>query len=544
MDFTSTLPCSKLDRKSDNWTAHYPYWEALRRLAEGGQLMYQSAAQFLFPRSMEPPDVYQDRLKRFVYTNHFGNIKGWYTSALFKQPPTVVLRQTHDDGTLAPIDDSDPAKDELSGFQDNCDRAGRNLTQFWAELVQPKLLTYRQAYILFDLPTTPNGLLSKQAQQQAGALTPHLVAYSPQDIINSQVDEQSNLLWAVIKLRATTQDDITADIRVADRWYIFDRTQVAVYEHVLDSDELNRNTGPLANALGLSGIIGPDTYRETDIGTLLPGYPRPHALADQGRVPLFVQSVHPDHWIGQRIASPLLRLLNLENAHDWALEQSNLATLVIFSDNEVDKVRRGEAYFLQLGQSDKASFLEQSGEAFTASDTRLNGLREEIYRLAYLVPQGRSSSASAAMQSGYSKEQDMLPARDILAALGEQVRGAMQNILQAAADRMDLNVAVDVQGFDFLDRTDVTELEVLQKAVTIMDINSPTLERELAKRIVRIELPDANRELLQQLDEEINSNPTPTELQAQQQEKAQSLKLSMATKLASPRDFAIADNAA
>jgi hypothetical protein len=80
--------------------------------------------------------------------------------------------------------------------------------------------------------------------------------------------------------------------------------------------------------------------------------------------------------------------------------------------------------------------------------------------------------------------------------------------------------------------------------VTIMDINSPTLERELAKRIVRIELPDANRELLQQLDEEINSNPTPTELQAQQQEKAQSLKLSMATKLASPRDFAIADNAA
>jgi hypothetical protein len=77
-----------------------------------------------------------------------------------------------------------------------------------------------------------------------------------------------------------------------------------------------------------------------------------------------------------------------------------------------------------------------------------------------------------------------------------------------------------------------------------MDINSPTLERELAKRIVRIELPDANRELLQQLDEEINSNPTPTELQAQQQEQAQSLKLSMATKLASPRDFAIADNAA
>jgi hypothetical protein len=122
-----------------------------------------------------------------------------------------------------------------------------------------------------------------------------------------------------------------------------------------------------------------------------------HSLSDQNLVPVFKQQLHADHWIADRIASPLSRLMNIENSYDWALEQTNLAVLVIFSDSEVNTVKRSETGFIQLGQEDKAVFLEQSGHAFEASQKRIMELREEIYRLSYLVAQGRSSSAAASV---------------------------------------------------------------------------------------------------------------------------------------------------
>ena len=542
MPLPTSLPCKVLDKKHEEWVFHYPFWEALRKLAEGGQVMYQSAGQFLFPRSMEPSDVYRDRLSRFVYTNHFGNIKGWYTSALFKQSPSVILRNTTAAGDSAIVGDG-PIMQQLAAFQDDCDRAGRSLVQFWSEFVQPTLLTYRRAFVLFDLPASNTQLPSKQAQREAGALRPHLVAYSPQDVINWQTDEQGNLLWIVLKLRSRTQDSLSDPVVISDRWYFFDRKQVSVYTYQLNEDQATRSPGLLSDALGLTGTLASSPYDDNQVATLEPGYPRAHALADQNMVPVFRQSLHPDQWIGQRISSPLLRLLNLENAHDWALEQSNLATLVVFTDRELDKVQRGEAYYLQLAPGDKLEYAEQSGKAFEASQRRIGELREEIYRLAYLVAQGRSSSASASMQSGYSKEQDMLPARDVLSTMGEQCRGAFQQILQAAADRMELNVDVSVQGFDFLDRADVTELEVIQKAESIMEINSPTREREIAKRVVRIQLPDANRETIQTIDKEIDTAPTPSEQQQQQQDQSNAMMLSNAAKLANPKMFADAADA-
>lgn len=521
MDFPATIPVARINAKHRDWTANIDYWERLRQLSEGGKTMDLFAMDFLRKRPMEPTDVYADRVAAFCYTNHLGNITGWYSSALFKQAPSVVIRSQ---GPTPTIIQDGPQLDKLNQFVDNCDRNGNKLVDFWQKCVQPSLLLYRKCYILLDLPVAPE-YISRAAQDEAGALVPHLVAYNPQDFINWQVDESGELEWAILKLRATTQDTPFADVTVADRWYIFTADQVAAYEYQFPQ----KDTGN--PELGFSE----NDYNSNAKAELLAGYPKPHSLADEKRVPIFVESIHKDHWIGDRVVSPLVRLLNLENSHDWSLEQSNLAQLVIYSDQDLNAVKRGEAHFLQLGSGDKAEYLEPSGQTTKASQDRINEVREEIYRLAYLVAQGRSASASAAMQSGYSKEQDMMPARDVLAALGDGVRGAMEKILQTAADRMGLQVDVDVQGFDFSDRSDVIELEVMEKADATTPINSATYEREKQKRVVRIAMPDLNRETLQAIDKEIDAAPTPSEQQQQQQEQAVSMRLSQQMRAQTPR---------
>lgn len=530
MDFPATIPVAKINGKHAEWLASHIYWDRLRKLNKGGQLIQQFAEEFLHQRAMEPGDVYANRIANFSYTNHLANILGWYGSALFKQAPSIGLRDSESD---TQIPEGDQREKQLNQFVDNCDGKGTKLSDFWQKAVTPNCLLYKKSYILFDLPVAPE-FRSKAEQDAAGALVPHLVAYAPQDLINWQVDENDEFQWAIIKLRATTQDSPFDKVQVADRWYIYTRDQVAAYEFIFpekDTSEQNQ-------------IFSEKDYGENVPARLLDGYPRPHSLADEGIVPIFKETIHEDHWIGDRIALPLEKLLNLENAHDWSLEQANLAQLVIYSASQIDTVSRGEAHFLQLGQGDKAEYLEPSGRTIKASQDRINELREDVYRLANLVAQGRSSSASAAMQSGYSKEQDMLPARDKLAGLGDQTRGAMEHILQTVAKRMSLPVTVNIQGFNFGDRSDVVDLEVFEKADGIMEINSPTAERETAKRILRIKFPDASRELLAKMDQEIDENPTPTEAQQQQQEQAVSQRLAQQAKLSSPRLFEDAVQAA
>jgi hypothetical protein len=540
-DFPATLPVKQIDAKHPHWQVLYTHWEKLRMLYEGGQTMHAHAELFLHRRAMEANDVYADRRSHFAYVNHFGGITGWYISALFKDPPTVLLRSKSKAsvkaGTPAPdtiLDDDSTQAMAMASFEDDCDGTGRSLEQFWMQDVEPKVLTYGEAYILFDLPLTADEAISLQAQKETNALRPFLLSYAPQDLINWSNDERGNSNWMNLKVRVTTQAQVTDKVSVAYRWYVFTTAVVACYEYVLPL----KPDGTIEIRMTADGM---ESYPDGVVANLISV--GPHSLSDQGIVPIFKQQVHKDHWLGDRIASPLMRLINLENTHDWSLQQTNLPLLVVFSDQEIDKIVRAEAAFLQLAPTDKIMFLEQSGEGFKASQDRISELREEIFRLCYLVQQGRSSSATAAAQSGVAKEADMLPARDVLSALGGQVRLAMQRIEQCAADRMGLDIEVDIQGMDFLDRTEMVGLEVIEKVDSISQINSPTYERERDKILVEEAMPNMNREMKATIFKQIDSNPTPTEAAQQQFEQQTALKLGMASKANSPKVFADASTA-
>lgn len=533
MPFSNTVPVKSIDAKHVEWRSTYQYWERLRKLYEGGHILKQSADEFLPKRSMEPVDQYADRIARFEAPDHLGNIVGYYVAALYKNPPDVTMRKhgVTGEGAILKADSSDV--EELNKFSDNVDANGHSILKFFRESVCPKLLVYKKAYVLFDLPTSE--LFPSLAQQkQAGALVPYLISYCPQDVINWQTNPVGALDWIVIKLRQLKQDQVFDTPKYSDLWYLYDRSGVAVYRY--DWPDTNEKGAPWSN-----GMPDFSSYPTNAVATLQ--RTGPHALTDKNQVPVFVQELAAEHWLGNRLASPLNRLIAKENEYDWSLEQSALAFLIVFSNREFNTIKRSEVGFLQLDPTDKAEYLVPDSAAYDHLQKRVIELREEVYRLAYLVTQGRSSSASASMQSGYSKEQDMLPARDVLSALGDQAREALQQILQEAADCMGLEVDVDVQGLNFSDRTDMISLEVMERVETVMPIQSPRYEKEVQKRLVRESLPDLNREVLGQIDGEIDTNPTPSEQAQEQQEQQASMRLKQLAANTTSKAFADAEAA-
>ena len=506
MDFPNAIPAKQIDAKHSDWDCQYAHWERLRKMYEGERTMRLFCSEFLQKRAIEPLDVYNERVQRFSYTNHLKTIIGWYTSALFKQPPDVQVRKIDESTKAVTLLEAGPETEKLSAFQNDADGKGTDFITWWANSIQAKLLLYGSMYVLFDLPVAP-AFQSAAQQNEVNALQPHLVAYSPQDVINWQFDEQGQLQWLIIKLRARTQDSPLDPIQLSDRWFWFTTTEIAVYEYIFPASDSDTT------------VATNKDYPDNAKAVLLQGYPRDHALSDQEKVPVFAERLDEAYHLGTDIVSPLLRLLNIENSHDWALEQSNLATLIIYSDDPPQTIRVSEASFIQLKSKDRAGFLEQSGHAFVASQSRIGEVREEVYRLAHLVQQGRSSSATAAAQSGIAKEADLMPARDVLSALGDQARRSIKRILQFAADRMDLSSRVDVQGLDFPDRSESLELENLERALATVDISaSPILERAIAKKVARIMIPDATQELIQSVDKEIDTNPTPSQAEQQRQQ--------------------------
>jgi FKBP-type peptidyl-prolyl cis-trans isomerase (trigger factor) len=153
------------------------------------------------------------------------------------------------------------------------------------------------------------------------------------------------------------------------------------------------------------------------------------------------------------------------------------------------------------------------------SAQEIQAIREEMYRQLYLQAQGRSSAATPSAQSGYSKELDMAPARDVLRALGDMLRNHMRAVIEDVAAARGDQVTVDIRGFEFAEGDDPDQIKAAQAALEL-GIPSPTLEREIQKRIARYLLRDANQSVIQAVEAEIDAAPTREERQAAAEEAA------------------------
>ncbi len=419
-------------------------------------------SEYLVPRHKEPRDIYAERLARVYYENYLGSIVDWYAATLVRQEPVIEFAGMNE-----------RAKEFFARFVDNCDLRGTTLTQFFKQQITEALVCGK-SYIAVDFPRADGPARSRADEDASGRSRAYLVSYNADELINWSHSDQGELDWVVIRTSCLKQDSVKSfGWKRETRWIYYDREQFEIYE---------RREGNQTNMIEL-----------VDSGR--------HGFAGIGRVPVFEVRVSEGLWLTNKIALLQLEHFNKSNALGWALTMGLFAMPIIYSDREFNQVA-GESYYFQLGPEDRFGWAEPEGKVYQIAADNLTRLKDEIYRVSYLLQQ--AGDASGAQESGLSKQWDFSVTQEILRAYGGVMKGSIQNVLGAIAAARQDGLAVNVSGLDEFDITDFSADAADAQSLLNLGIESPTLKRQVFKRVALKYLSDARQDIKNQIVAEID----------------------------------------
>ncbi len=458
----SSLPIQILDREHPDYTVRKTMWRRYADLYTGGEVMRVNAQAYLPKRQKEPAEVYYERLARVFYENYIGSIIDWYAATLLRTEPVLSFTNSGQEESFYNL------------FLDDCDLSGTDFVEFFRRAFIQALI-YQQSFVLVDFPRveSPAAFQSRAEEDAAGKSRAYLVNYTPLDIPNYKFDGHGNLEWAVIRVKERFQPSFESPEEVErTTWTYFDRTEFRKYQ--------------------LDGKGKDATLIESG----------PHALSAAGKVPIVPVTVSDGLWLANKAALLQLEHFNKSNALAWSLHMGLFAMPVIYSERDWHQVV-GESYYIQLGPQDRFGWTEPEGKVYQVAQDNLDRLKDEIYRVCYLMVQAGGNSAANTTQSAASKQRDYSITHEVLRAYGDMLKDAMKKTLRmVAAGRFD-EMSVDVKGLDQFDIADLSgELQDAQALLQIVD-NSPTFRKELQKRLALKVLDDSEPAMKNQIVREI-----------------------------------------
>ncbi|MBI4874668.1 MAG: hypothetical protein HY822_08545 [Acidobacteria bacterium] len=436
-----------------------------RDLYAGGMQMKRNALDYLAQRQKEPADVYGERLSYAFYENYVGSIIDWYAATLFRREPLLTVEGSNEQG-----------RQFFAEFAEDCDLKGTSLTDFYrGRLVET--LVQGKSYALVDFPRTGKRASNRAEEEAMGASRAYLVECSREDLTNWSLDERGNYDWVVLRTSQRRKPQIDrGEWTQETRWLHYDREWFREYRQRGKGDEKS----------GLELVAE-----------------GPHALAKQKRVPLFELAVSDGLWLMNKAGLVQLEHFNKSNALAWALTQGLFAMPVVYSGKEWKQIV-GESYYIQLDQGDRFGWTEPEGKVYQIAAENLNRLKEEIYRVSYLMTQAGGSLSSPAAQSGLSKQRDFAITQEVLRAYGDAVKDSMKRVLRAVEAAREDGLTIDVSGLDEFDMGDFSgELDDAQRVLGL-GIESKTLRREVFKKLAFKYLCDMRQGLKDQISQEID----------------------------------------
>jgi hypothetical protein len=451
-----------IDREHPEYARRKAMWRVYRDLYSGGEQMKANATEYLIRRQKEPGDVFAERLARVFYENYVGSIIDWYAATLFRREPQLTFEGPNDAGRAF-----------FSAFTEDCDQKQTSLSDFFRRQLSETLVS-GSSYILVDFPRAGQPAANRAEEDQRGASRAYLVDYRAEDLINWNQDEQGNLDWVVLRTTNLRQDSPDGRWYKETRWVYYDKEEFRIFRRV---------DGRVGERGGAPELV--DSGR--------------HALAGLRRVPLFALEVSEGLWLMNKAALLQLEHFNKSNALAWALTMGLFAMPVVYSDREWNQIV-GESYYIQLAPGDKFGWTEPEGKVYQIAVDNLNQLKSEIYRVCYLMPQSWDAQTT---QSGMSKLRDFTVTHEVLRAYGDAVKGTLKRLLRAIAAARQDGLTVDVAGLDEFDIGDFSsELDDAQRLLGL-GVGSPTLRKEIFKRLAQKYLCDVRQELKDQIVKEI-----------------------------------------
>jgi hypothetical protein len=451
-----------INREHPEYAARRAIWRQYKDLYAGGEQLRARAAEYLVRRHKEPGEIYLERLGRVFYENYIGSIIDWYAATLMRGKPGLLFGE------------SDPAaKDFYSVLCDDCDLKGTSLTEFFRQRFIQALIC-GSSYMAVDFPKVDGEVRSRAEEDASGRSRAYLTDYGADEVINWNHDRMGGLEWVVLRTSFLQQPQIPdAEWARETRWIYYDQKNYRIYRKAREASPIEL----------------------VDEGQ--------HALAPMGRVPLFQMKVSEGLWLMNKSASLQLEHFNKSNALSWALTMGLFASPVVYSDREWRQVV-GESYYIQLGKDDRFGWTEPEGKVYQIAANNLGNLRDEIYRVCYLMIQS-GEAGTGARQSAVSKQMDFETTEEVLLAYGGMVKESMKQILSAIAAARQDGVSIDVSGMDEFDINDLgTELDDAQKLLSL-GIESKTLKKEVFKRLALKYLSDAGQDVKNRVEEEIES---------------------------------------
>lgn len=437
--------------------------EETRALYEGGDTWRKLASRFIVQQELEPFEVYSKRLDAALYVPHAGALCDILTAFLFSEAPTV----------------EGAPSDWWSTWSNDVDREGTPLAWWLRSLFLDAMIGGR-AWTWVNLPAVPDGgYPDLKAQEAAGGLNAYLVALRAEHVTCWGRDAQGRL-WVVIEDEIETRDDVAQEPSRTLRWRCVDATQIRTWTWKPTSEKQK-----------------PEDDDEADEGPVVThGY---------GRTPVLELKLPKGLWAMGKLRDPAIALLRGRNGLSWALDRGAHPLLVLYSDKSA-KPTMGAGYFLAMGKDDKAGYAEPSGVTYQLLADDLARLREDLYRVVQQMAVAADSNATAAKQSGASKDNDWKAAEIVLAAYAELALAHLRAVLGLVAQvRGENGDEIAVSG---LNGWQVEELSAwLEQAAQSVDARqlSRTFRKLVAKREATKLLTEARPEDLAKVLQEIDA---------------------------------------
>jgi hypothetical protein len=456
-----------INREHPEYVVNKAMWQKYRDLYSGGEQLRGRASDYLVPRNKEPDRVYAERISRVYYENYIGSIIDWYAATLLRREPVLVVEGANEAG-----------KQFFNEFAEDCDLKGTSLSDFF-RLQLVNTLVFGRTYIALDFPRFSQPAPNRAEEDATGRSRAFLVEYTPDEVINWSYGSDGNPEWIVIRTSCLRQEKVSdSEWKRETRWIYYDREDFRIYTRVEGTDS---QSAPI---------------RLIDQGK--------HGLAAQRRVPVFQLKVSDGLWLMNKAALLQLEHFNKSNALSWALTMGLFATPVIYSDREWNQVV-GEGYYIQLGPDDKFGWTEPEGHVFQIAADNLGRLKDEIYRVCYLMSQA-AGPQSAVAQSGLSKQRDFSITQEVLRAYGDAVKETIKQALRTIERARQDGLSVDVSGLDEFDIGDFSnELDDAQKLLAL-GIQSETLKKQLFKKLALKYFCDARQDIKTQISGEIDAS--------------------------------------
>lgn len=440
-------------------------------LYEGGVAWRRLRRAFIPQNHQEEPGLYDDRIKRTLYTNHAAPIIDLIAAWLFEEEPVVTGA-------------AEPAANLLA----NADGEGTPLASF-AQQTMLNALVGKTAYVMVNMPARdPDApLANAYEEEKAGATQPFLVNIDSRSVIDWEADATGKLVWAMIYDVHTPRPDPLKPRKRVHRWTLVDAKTIRRWEWEASEDR-------------------PDPADKDD-ATLTANIEH-----NMGIMPLQRLSLKPGMWAMNKLRDPAVDLLRKDNDLSWALHKSAHA-LLVFKRGPNDLEFEGPpvigtGYGLEVGADGDVSYLEPPGGAFDALRSAKQDAKMDLFRVVHqMAVSGEGNNASKAA-SGASKSRDWDSLQIIMSAYARLMRDfltelfeALSSVVGPGSEEEPLRVA-GMNAWRRADRTDFADLAVLTVG---QQANSPTFAKEvtkvLAESMLREEVTPAK---LQEIFDEID----------------------------------------